>query len=312
MEHVLPMSVVALALALAWDLAFGEPPARFHFVVGIGRAARLLYGPVLALPHKLQLVAGAVPPLMLGAGAALLGMVVERLSKSSGLDPAAFLLWVFLLKCSFAIRGLTAAGQTVAHLLQRGELEAAKKALTSLVSRDVRSLDSGRVASAAVESLGENLCDSVVAPLLYYVLFGLPGALAYRVVNTLDAMYGYRGALEWAGKPAARLDDLANLLPARLSTLALWLVTWPSAGLRPLSAAWSLRKATESPNAGWPMAAMAGVLGVTLEKPGHYTLQAGPRYPDHKDVQRACGLVLRASVLSASAALIGGLVNAFR
>jgi adenosylcobinamide-phosphate synthase len=247
--------------------------------------------------------------------AVALGVAVENIGKSRPMLGQAQLLalvvWVYLLKCTFAIRELIDAGLRVALWLERNDLSGARQAVRSLVSRDVSGLDRGRVASAAVESLAENLCDSVVAPLLFYVLFGLPGALAYRVANTLDAMYGYRGELEWAGKVAARVDDVLNFVPARLSSLGLWLVSSAVAGLEPLRAAWKYRRLTESPNAGWTMSALAGALGVTLEKPGHYIIPGGPQYPDRAHLLQACRIVFRAAVLFAAVAIVGGLLSAF-
>jgi adenosylcobinamide-phosphate synthase len=154
------------------------------------------------------------------------------------------------------------------------DLAAARAALRSLCSRDAGSLDGALVAAAAVESVAENASDSVVAPLLAYVLLGVPGALFYRTVNTLDAMIGYRGSYEYLGKAAARLDDLLNLVPARLTALLLLVAGWRAGRDWKRGMALRSRDAgrTASPNAGHPMATMAGLLGVQLTKPGAYTL----------------------------------------
>jgi len=122
--------------------------------------------------------------------------------------------------------------------------------------------------------VAENTCDSFVAPFFYFLLLGVPGAIAYRVVNTLDAMVGYHGEYEYLGKFASRLDDVLNFIPARLTALLLVLATFLSG--RGAPASWRVmlhdHAKTESPNAGWAMAAMAGGLGVQLEKVGHYRL----------------------------------------
>ncbi|MET0486093.1 MAG: CobD/CbiB family cobalamin biosynthesis protein, partial [Candidatus Rokuibacteriota bacterium] len=152
----------------------------------------------------------------------------------------------------------------------------------------------------AIESLAENLTDSFVAPLLFYLVFGLPGAFAYRALNTADSMLGYReGALEYFGKLAARLDDVANLIPARLSALALVV----AAGRRaPDACAVMLgdHRRTSSPNAGWTMAAMSGALGVTLAKPGAYSLGRGAE-PGIADISRGLILMWRASAIALAA-----------
>lgn len=179
-----------------------------------------------------------------------------------------------LLKTTFAMRRLAIEALKVGRALGREDLAAARAVLRSLVSRDTAQVDSRLAASAAVESVAENLCDSVVAPLLYFALLGVPGAVAYRVVNTLDALVGYHGRYEYLGKVAARLDDLLNLVPARVTALLIVLAAFVTrqGGLR---AWWSLLRyggTTESPNAGRPMSAMAGALGVELQKVGHYRL----------------------------------------
>jgi adenosylcobinamide-phosphate synthase len=144
-------------------------------------------------------------------------------------------------------------------------------------------------AAAAIESLAENLSDSVVAPLLYYALFGLSGAALYRLCNTLDSMIGYHGHYEYLGKVSARLDDVLNLLPSRLTALLI-------IGLAPLfggkrERAWHIWRRdagkTASPNAGHPMSAAAGALGVQLVKVGHYTLGDNEKAVSPADIKRA-------------------------
>jgi adenosylcobinamide-phosphate synthase len=170
-------------------------------------------------------------------------------------------------------------------------------------------------ASAAIESIAENLSDSLVAPLFYYVVFGVPGALAYRAINTLDAMIGYHGRYEYLGRAAAKLDDLANLIPARL-TAALLFFAAGLAGASPRAAlAIGLRDhaRTESPNAGWPMAVMGGALGVELEKVGHYVLGRPAEDPSPEAIRRAIPIARWGAVIACALALLfsirGGLVR---
>ena len=219
-----------------------------------------------------------------------------------------WLLAVFLLKSAFAVRALAAAGWGVSRPLAAGELTGAASALGSLVSRDTTSLPPALVAAAAVESVAENASDSVVAPLLFFAVAGVPGAIAYRAINTLDAMIGYRGQLEWLGKAAARLDDLANLVPARVTALLLALAAPLGGGsVRGALALWARdRRLTESPNAGHPMSAMAGALGVELEKRGHYRLGAGLRAPAPGDIDRAVRIMLGAAAGAAALVILHG------
>ena len=143
---------------------------------------------------------------------------------------------------------------------------------------------------SAIESLAENLNDSGVAPLFWFAVAGLPGAALYRFANTADAMWGYRGeregrVWEWAGKWAAWADDALSWLPARLTALLLQLAAW-----RRVPGLAQQARLTPSPNSGWPMAAMARLLGVALGKPGVYTLNAGARAPTPADTQAAIDL----------------------
>jgi adenosylcobinamide-phosphate synthase len=183
---------------------------------------------------------------------------------------------------------LIEAGREVRHELARGDGDGARAALRSLVSRDTAGLEPPLLAAAAIESLAENATDSFIAPWLAYALAGLPGAFAYRTINTLDSMIGYRGRYEYLGKAAARLDDLANLLPTRAAALLLALAAPAGCGSPPRAMRTALRHHTRtaSPNAGWTMAAMAGALGVRLEKRDAYVLGTG-RDPGSADVRRA-------------------------
>lgn len=148
-----------------------------------------------------------------------------------------------------------------------------------IVSRDTKSLDEPHLNSAAIESLSENINDSVIAPLFYYLIFGLPGAVVYRAVNTLDAMIGYRNEkYEYFGKFAARLDDLLNFVPARITVLL-----FLSLGGRKVIRYY--RMAKYKINSDKPIAAMSAVLGVWLEKPNYYKFPG--RRPENEDIKRA-------------------------
>jgi len=194
----------------------------------------------------------------------------------------------------FAVRLLAEAGRSVRVALEQGDLPAARLALQSLVSRE-RSELTAELGAAAIESLAENLSDSIVAPLLYYLLFGLPGAALYRLFNTCDSMIGYHGRYEYLGKAAARLDDALNILPARITAL-LMIALAPLFGGNRLKA-WQVwrrdARKTASPNAGHPMAAAAGALGVQLEKVGQYRLGDSEKAITVSNIQQAEQMVWR-------------------
>jgi adenosylcobinamide-phosphate synthase len=303
-----PSAVALLVGAVIADLTLGEPPTALHPVVWMGRvtqlAERRLGGP--AAPHPAaplwQLAGGLVLALALPALFAL--GAAAALRAGGPFVVVGWALGVWLTKSTFALRALGQAAQAVRAPLAAGDLGEARRHLSALCSRDPASLDGSALAGAAVSSLAENLCDSVVAPLFYFAIAGLPGAMAYRAVNTLDAMIGYRGRYEHFGKAAARLDDLLNFVPARLTALLL-LAAGTVLGLD-LHGGWRVLRRdghlTSSPNGGRPMAAAAGLLDVVLDKPGHYRLGAGGQLPVVATIDRAWRLTLLAGVLAAALA----------
>jgi adenosylcobinamide-phosphate synthase len=255
------------------------------------------------------LLAGAAVTLLIAAVAAAAGWVAAATAARAGwAQPVVtgIALWLLV-----ALRGLFTAAGAVARQLGRGDLPAARAALGwHLVSRPTEALDAAQVASGAVESVAENLTDAYAAPIMFFVVLGLPGAAAYRAINTADAMIGYRdGILEHFGKAAARLDDALNLIPARLAALAI-VAASALAGADAVGAWRILRRdhaRTASPNAGWTMSAIAGALAVTLEKPGAYRLGDG-RTPRAADIARAVRVVAIAAALL-TVLVLGALVG---
>lgn len=243
--------------------------------------------------------AGAMAAMVVG-GAVALGWLMGRWCRRErflGLATEALAL-----KQALALRGLLAHGEAVRKALARGGLERARAAVGWMVSRPTEGLPAHLVASAAVESVAENFSDSVVAPAAWYLAAGLPGAFGYRAANTLDAMVGYpkRGRF---GMVPARLDDVLNLVPARLSAVLL------VAALPRAARVWgaTIRDAgtTLSPNAGWLMAAMAHGLDVRLEKRGHHVLNSTGRSPEAGEIAHAeraavCAVVVGFAALGAA------------
>ena len=327
-----PATVPLLAFGL--DVVFGEPPVRLHPVVWMGQylqwaGERIAPSVVVDVPpseggrHEnasriaesarigLSETGGATTvrdarrQFRLGALAWLLGAAVTT-SLAWGVQGALGQLPVWLavpllalcLKPLFAWRMLRDLVAQVEAALGQG-LQAGRDQLAHLVSRDVQRLDEAGVRESAIETLAENLSDSLVAPLLWFALLGLPGAALYRFANTADAMWGYPGVhggrhWQWAGKWAARADDVLNWLPARLT-----------AGLLMMGAGRTLWQAlpaqaalTPSPNGGWPMGAMALRLGVGLGKPGVYRLNAQAPAPQASHTWQALRRARRAAWLA--------------
>ena len=291
-------------------MALGDPPNRYHPVAWVGRLLAAGRG-LLCRGSPAGLFAGGAA-LTIGAAivAGIAGALVSALAVRLG--PAGVFVEALALSGLLSLRGLVGAARAVAADLDRGDMGAARRTVAyHLVSRPTAELDEGHVASAAVESVAENLTDGLLAPACFFLVGGLAGAAAYRVVNTADSMFGYReGVLEYFGKAAARLDDVLNLIPARIATLSL-VAGAVLVGENARGALAILRRdrgRTEIPNAGWTMAAMAGALGVVLEKPGAYRLGDGA-LPVAADIERAVR-VLRAAagvslVLTATAVLLG-------
>lgn len=309
MPPELTPSLMALLAALAWDRLLGEPPARVHPVVWMGRAIDLARRSAPQRQPGLQLAWGAAVALLVPAAAAAAGWLV--LAALGARPVLRFLAEAYLLKSVFALRALGEAAEGVRAPLVAGDLAAARLGLRSLCSRDPAALDAELVAAAAVESVAENASDSFVAPLLWYVVLGLPGALFYRAVNTLDAMIGYRGPYEYLGKAAARLDDLLNLVPARLTALLLLAAgRWEGRDVRRAGAVRARdARRTASPNAGHPMATMAGLLGVALEKPGAYRLGDAQRPVSAATIDEAWRLTTTAAAAMVLLALGGAVLR---
>lgn len=296
------------ALALALEAGVGYPDALFrrigHPVVWLGTL-------IAALDARLNNARddferrrrmGVVAIGIVVLAAALVGAATTKLCSLVIGGPV---LLALLSSSLLAQRSLHEHVRAVADALAVS-LEDGRRAVAQIVGRDVSALDEAGVARAAIESLAENFSDGVVAPALFLAVFGLPGALVYKAVNTADSMIGHKSPRHLAfGWAAARLDDLLNLLPARfaagLIALAAWLL--PSASATDAFRV-ARRDATRhaSPNAGWPEAAMAGALGLCLGGPRAYgavdvagaTLGDGRRDATVTDIRRALALYWRA------------------
>lgn len=283
---------MASLAAVVLDRWFGEPK-RWHPLVGFGGIAS-------RVEQRLNRPGGST----IGRGLLALVMVTGLpVALAIGLDfwlpqPWLMVAGALLLWLAMSLRGLAEHGEAVAEPLAAGDLEQAREQVGRIVSRQASALDESGVAAAATESMLENGADAVFASLFWFLVAGIPGVVAHRLINTLDAMWGYRNArFNRFGRVAARLDDAMNWVPARLTAL-----TYTVLGHTAL--AWQCWRRQgpqwDSPNAGPVMAAGAGALGVTLGGPAPYAgrikermeLGQGPR-PDATTVFRAIALVRR-------------------
>jgi adenosylcobinamide-phosphate synthase len=287
--------LIVMIIALAMDITLGELPANAHPVVWMGRCIEILKNPLLEIESR---ISGVIITLFtVTVFACLFYLILILFSFNQILY---ILMASLLLSTTFALKSLLKSVETVKVNLEE-DIEKGRQSISLLVSRDTSKLSEGEIVSAAIESLTENITDSVISPLFYTVLMGimgifaaivifggspeitaqislilgLTGAVAYRVVNTLDAMVGYKDEKNRViGWFPARSDDYLNYLPARLTGLLMVISIIPL-GLDKKNA-WRVMKRdaskTPSPNSGYPMAAAAGALQIQLVKPGVYLL----------------------------------------
>lgn len=290
----------SLAVALAVDGLLGEPPVAVHPVVLMGRAISLYEVRALTLksgsPQRLAglVLAASLPALTFALTRRLLVLVPRKGCTSAE---------VLLLSTAVSMRGLGEAASVVGRELETGTLEVARARVGEFVGRDTARMTEEEVARAAIESIAENTSDGVVAPMLYGLLLGAPGALAYKAVNTLDSMVGYQTPVYGdLGLASARLDDAANFLPSRITALAAAAVSGR------FGHAWEVARShgprTKSPNAGWAEASFAASLGLVLGGTNSYggVARKGPtlgvgRPPEAGDIARAVRLMRKSCAL---------------
>ncbi|HVA82280.1 MAG TPA: adenosylcobinamide-phosphate synthase CbiB [Candidatus Binataceae bacterium] len=278
-SHAFHLPVALVAGALALDLAFGDPRWMPHPVRAIGmlaeRGERLLRtgDPNRDFARGAILAAGMIALSVIAAWAIV--ALADWIHPIAGALAAVIIAWTTL-----ALRGLDSAAGAVEDALAAGDDAAARRALPALVGRDIAALDRAAMAQACVESVAENASDAVVAPLLFLFVGGPAAAIAYKAINTLDSMIGYRDERYlYFGRAAARLDDVANFIPARLTAVCIAIAAQLTSG-RGSAAIAAIRadaRSHASPNAGYPEAAMAGAMGVRLGGDAIYGGKLEPR-----------------------------------
>ncbi|MBM3546815.1 MAG: cobalamin biosynthesis protein [Alphaproteobacteria bacterium] len=266
-----------LLLALVLDAVFGELPWLFRFVshpvVVIGRVIAFFDRRLnrIERSNRSRLFRGGLTVVILVSVAAAIGTAIHWVAV---LVPFAWFLELLLITALIAQRSLYDHVAAVRTALDTSGLAAGREAVSHIVGRDPNALDDHGVCRSAIESLAENFSDGVVAPVLWTLVFGLPGLIVYKTINTLDSMIGHKTPRYlYFGKVAARLDDVANWIPARISGLILFLASFIAPGARPwaaLKTMWRDARKHKSPNAGWPEAAVAGALDLALAGPRRY------------------------------------------
>jgi adenosylcobinamide-phosphate synthase len=275
-------SILIVSFAVILDLLFGDPKNKFHPTSWIGTLIAKL---VPIVKNKSPMVEKIGGILLVIAVTSLVTIILVYLNIGIhyiAVEILEFIVAVvsgsILLKTTIAIRGIEKYALAVLDSIEQNNLDAARTRLSMIVKRNTKDLDKNHVLSATLESISENTVDGVTGPLFYFAFFGLPGAFIYRIVNTIDSMIGYKTDLfrniGWFG---ANCDKVLNYLPARITSIVMVI------GALFLHNDWKKSyqimkrdgKNTESPNAGYPMAALAGALGTRFEKIGHYSVGEG-------------------------------------
>ena len=275
-------SVVIVGFALLLDFFIGDPKTKYHPTAWIGKLIALLVPFTKSNSAKKELIGGVLIVGIIVATVCTVLVILDIGISLLTIDIVSLVVSIaigsILLKTTIAIRGMQIHALAVFDAVEKGDLDSARNHLSMIVKRDTKHLDKNHILSAVLESVSENTVDGVTGPLFYYAIFGLPGAFVYRVINTIDSMIGYKTTLfknvGWFG---AKCDTVLNYLPSRLTALVMIL------GALILGYNWKeslyiMKRDSgklESPNAGFPMAALAGALGTRLEKMNYYTIGNG-------------------------------------
>lgn len=269
------MEILILLAAVVVDFTFGEYPSNYHPTVWLGEGFNYLININSKRSNLVLFLSGMVKELLyLLLISAFFYFSLNILKKID--IYLYFALSIYFLKSTFSIKHFIECVKTVYLELMNEDINLAREALRNLVSRDRSNLSEKEIVHATIASAGENLNDSVIAPIFYYLIFGVTGAVLYRVINSIDAMIGYRTEkYEYLGKFAARLDDTANFIPARITALLILISSLfikKSSSKNAFNIMMRDNGNTPSINGGWPMAALAGALRMKITKPGDYSI----------------------------------------
>jgi len=272
-------SIVIIGFAICLDLIFGDPKNRYHPTAWIGNIISKMTLLTKNTDPKIEKLLGTfiilIPVSIVTGLLLILDLGISLISTDWITIVVSILVGIILFKTTIAIRGMERYALSVVDSLENDDLDSARVNLSMIVKRNTKNLDKNHVISGVLESISENTVDGITGPLFYYALFGIIGAFVYRIVNTADSMIGYKTELfKNIGWFAATCDTILNYIPSRLTGLIMIF----SAAI--LQNNWResykimLRdgKKTESPNAGYPMAALAGALETKFEKLDHYSL----------------------------------------
>jgi adenosylcobinamide-phosphate synthase len=293
-------SIFIFTLAIIIDLVVGEYPDRIHPTVAIGKLIIFFKKKAKSPNPRTEKINGVLMAVaIMTIFAVPTGALLVGLRFYFGSIPY-IIVGAILFKATFAISGMGQYTKPIAAALKKRDMDGARKWLPYIVRRDPNSLNERQIISAAVESIAESTTDGITAPFFFFAFFGVPGAFAYRVINTLDSMVGYK-TVEFRniGWFSAKMDTLTNWLPARVT--AYLMVASAFLLGENWREAWSVlqrdKHKTSSPNAGFTISAMAGALSIQLEKQGAYCLGDDHGHIGHEDIGKALRMMTLTAVL---------------
>jgi adenosylcobinamide-phosphate synthase len=303
--------ILAVILAIAIDFALGDPRNKYHPTVWIGTLIGKLVPLVRSTNTKLEKMGGFILVISITTLVSVLVFAfnseLQQLESLNFVGLSKILVIIitilsvgFLLKTTIAIKGMEQHASKIMNALLKNDLEDARAKLSMIVKRNTKNLDRQHITSATLESISENTVDGITGPLFYFAILGLVGSFVYRTVNTIDSMIGYKTVLfrnlGWFG---ANCDKILNFVPSRLTSLIMILASMIVGGHWRDSLEIMRRDGpkTESPNAGYPMATMAGALGVRFEKLDHYTLGDGISEITEKHIKTAISIMKITTIL---------------
>jgi adenosylcobinamide-phosphate synthase len=296
------LSIIVFALFL--DFFFGDPKNKYHPTAWIGSLIAKLTPTCKNSSDTLERLGGIFLIVISCAFVSFLVIIADLGINLISVDYVSLIISIvvggILLKTTIAIRGMEKHSMSVVNSIEANDLASARNNLSMIVKRNTKDLDQNHVFSGVVESISENTVDGITAPLFYFGFFGLPGAFVYRVINTADSMIGYKTSIfKNIGWFAANCDNVLNFIPARLTGLTMVLSAMILGYDWKRSYKIMIRdgKKTTSPNAGYPMAAIAGALGTRFEKINHYSLGDGDVEFSKEHVKSAISLMKLTSIV---------------
>lgn len=305
------IAIIAAVFALALDFIFGDPANRYHPTAWIGKLIGKLVPHTKSINQITEKINGIFLIVLVTA---IISTLIISFSFSlkylENIDSnelytvlsigASVILIGLLLKTTIAIKGMEVHASKIMNYLSKNDLDGARAQLSMIVKRDTKSLDKQHVISATLESISENIVDGITGPFFYYSFFGLVGAFVYRIVNTADSMIGYRTEIfRNVGWFAANCDKILNFLPSRITSLVMVFscIILKEDWRHSIHVMKRDGSKTESPNAGYPMATLAGALGIRLEKVEHYVLGDGNSEITEKHFRSALSIMKVTSIL---------------